>query len=738
MSAFIVISLKEELNWIVDGIKECRPHNPNVVTYLSIGKLRKQEEGRVLYEYSAYSKHDVELWEKDFSVQTTENDVPENVFSNQIAHFLNMCESGCEQTNIFLLDNPVTDEDYERSLFLIKAIEKVHEKHIVTNFQLVRVLFSYQVDKPTDVNKQISQLTLNQLMRMSLDKSNTLLTRILYIDNQNRSGAATCLDRQSHDIMIPRMLCDFMMILSSNNVSYNVSAAITGETNMFSIGYAECMYYHDDVSRYYYLAGERDLIQYLLESPNIEKSLNYNVYPIGLNERVKQLESKYNDVPFNEDISLFESSIDKSIDDILKIFKEDIISIREEKLRLAKLEDCESTKLNRIAYLKSSGKLQSDISNDAWNSNYESIAAELGIDLSHITVSDSYNRVCNEFPEYIDRGIIYENYLLENTDDEETVADFIIKNKDSYDKLVAFVQKKEFKKYVFDRCNSFFYKFEEKNVETNNVIIKKESKKGFLRRVIEVLRNLFRSRNASANIVETKTIEPHVLNRDWQSLSKYILSISQMCSEREDYNSLKKYIYKLREKRDNLDKEIKNYKLTTHCSSVDSLIDLDKLKIYHSNGKNDRISRTLKKWMKREDNEKSYNTLLEDFKEITKWDLFDFYYVKWDNKFDFIKDVNIDDVCKRLMNKSIPFVNTYTLDAYAENLTSYYFYSDNKEWIKSLNNGNVHLCNSNKISSVESKHICSKICMFQFLQMNKELIEGLVDLNCFEKSEKYL
>lgn len=68
---------------------------------------------------------------------------------------------------------------------------------------------------------------------------------------------------------------------------------------------------------------------------------------------------------------------------------------------------------------------------------------------------------------------------------------------------------------------------------------------------------------------------------------------------------------------------------------------------------------------------------------------------------------------------------------YLRNKRSYYiFYTDNEPWIEDISQKRVMLTDDNRITSMLFHHICSKICMFQFLQMSHELIEGLVD--CFD------
>ena len=109
--------------------------------------------------------------------------------------------------------------------------------------------------------------------------------------------------------------------------------------------------------------------------------------------------------------------------------------------------------------------------------------------------------------------------------------------------------------------------------------------------------------------------------------------------------------------------------------------------------------------------------------------MFNFYYINWSKPLDFIKDISLQVVCEHLIRKSQPFVNTYTLEPNAENLTSYVFYTDNKQWCEDIRQKRVSLKNDNMLSCTFSRHICSKICMFQFLQMSQKLIEGLVDIH---------
>lgn len=720
MSAFIVISVKDSLNWIVDGIKECRPHNPEVVTYISIGKIKKEGEDKYLYEYTAFSKHAGDSNTDNTLSRTIESDIPRNLFSNQIAKFLNICENEGEQINLFLIDNPITDADFEQSSWIVDEIKAVYESHKATNFQLVRILFTYELDKPTDVNKQASKMILKQLTKINLDDSDDFLTRILYIDNQNRSGAAMCLNKEEHDIMIPRMLCDLMMLMSNKDDSYNVSSAISSQSRIFAVGYAECMYYHDDIFRYYNLAGRRDLLKYLLETINDEESLDYNKYPIGLEDRLRRLTPLYAEVPFSVDISTHPQSIDKGIDDIIVSFKDDIINIRQKALTDAAEKDAKETKSKIIGYLKDNNLVPETVSDRELENRYLSIAEDNNVNLDSFTITTALEETRKKFPEYVDRHQIFEEYLVENEDGEDIEETYLEASILSYSRLIKYIQTGQFKKYIRAQC-------EQKEPQPNLSNIESEMKP----KKMCFLKRLFcRKKDSELYTESDSTASIAAVSRDWHSVRDTIASISEMYSKRRNYYLLKEKVDSMRSELASLNEDIHNFKLTSHCSSVDNLIDLNKLKEFHQSGREIRIKKTIEQWNLRDEKERTYDALFEELKERTKWDLFGFYYIDWSEPFDFIKTIELPKVCEALRRRSQPFVNTYTLEPNAENLTSFVFYTDNENWHEDITQKKVTLKDNNKVSCTLSHHICSKICMFQFLQMSHELIDGLVD--CYE------
>lgn len=697
MSAFIVISVKESLNWIVDGIKDCRPHNTDVTTYMSCGKIIKKNRDEYMYEYAAYSKH-AESGITDAAITNAGQDIPRNIFKNQIAQFLRISENDGSPINIFILDNPVTEDDFNQSDWLMREIQSVYLSHSITAFQLVKVLFSYHIDRPADVSRQVSKDILKKLFAdFNQNSADGPLTRILYIDNQDCNGAAMCLNKQSHDIMLPRMLSDLMMLMSNKNDTYNTTAAISSPTNIFAVGYSECMYYHDDVFKYYRLANERDLKEYMLEDKNDIVSLDFEKEPYGIEDRQRRLALKYEPVPFDKDISSYQDSIDKEIDDILCSFKEDIIEIKNKALKEASEKDKKATEKVRMDFLKSVTSDENETSsaivlpeeqlqntNNMKGCNFlfrlfhrqrhpdsSSTARLVDPRVAHIIVTEETQKMQSLYPDFINREHIYKQYIVDGDHED------LNKNISDYEVLVKFVQSKRFKVFLEEKYND--------------------------------------SPSSS---------------RLWDAIMTKLESIRIMQEERKAYEMLKIRINEIRMELDRINDDIKNFRLTTHCTSVDNLIDLDKMREFHSKGKESRVKKIVGSWRKLGEDSRTVASLLEVLAEQTKWDLYDFYYIKWDNQFEFIKQINLTDVCRRLISKSQPFVNFYTLEPTASNDISYHIYTDNADWSKAIENGEVDLKNKNKVSSILSSHICSKICMFQFMQLSHELIEGLTD--CYE------
>ncbi len=321
MSSFIVIGTHKKLEWLVDGIKGCRPLNHKVSTKISTGKVVERDNSRY-YVYPTRISNNMDIYNLNEGLR------------NHIANFkMNNYITGL--LNIFLLENPFSeDEDNDLDLWL-SEIEKVFDWD--NNLHFYRILFTYDLEEPNNVTKHVPA----EILKRYFERFNTLSfhnsMHVMLVGNCNINGAAVSQNKTEHDFKLPRIIADFMMLLSSMNTNYNVFNAITAyNMNCFALGYAESMYYFPDVKEYYEHADMRSLYIKILEDKDegekIEDdkdALNVENYPIGLYARKTRLE-KYADISFGEDIyaDQYKESADYKIEECLNKLKEAICQSR--------------------------------------------------------------------------------------------------------------------------------------------------------------------------------------------------------------------------------------------------------------------------------------------------------------------------------------------------------------------------------------------------------------------------
>lgn len=314
MSKFIVISSQERLNGIVDGIEGFCPLNATMPLWLATGRVRAEGKGIYKYEYTV----------KDGSKQAIESDTLDNLLANQLAQFRLIYGVGQkDMINVFLLEEHTTQDDI--STMFRDAFDKVYGdgKGRDTAFRLFRIVVAYDVEHPDDVNRRMPSEKLSQELHISPPAYEQY---ILLLDSQRSDSAAISSSRKEHELKLPRMLADFMMLVSDGKTQGQIMGAIapaTCQTRCFSIGYGESMYYFSDVRRYYELADHRDLLRHLLEAHDtttaaaIPRAMDVELQPVGLRERLQRLRKYYDDVPYCEKLADHPQSADSRIDKAL-------------------------------------------------------------------------------------------------------------------------------------------------------------------------------------------------------------------------------------------------------------------------------------------------------------------------------------------------------------------------------------------------------------------------------------
>ena len=686
-SAFIVISANESLNRLVDDIERCRPQNPAVVTHIGIGKILKHEDGLYYhYSYGAKDKDSDQTDGKELSV----------LLANQIAQFMlkaNICDG---QVQLFLLENPINDENIKRAHEVCDELNKVIvEKKYVNNVQITRVLFSYDVNS-LDVTTQVPHELLSEIIetqKQLVKSSSGHTSHILYLDNQDQNGAAVVNNQQEHDLLIPRMLCDFMMLYSSPDNSYNVrNAAHQDDTWMYSLGYAECMYFFEDIQRFYKLAYEKDIKLYYLNcqndvatKPDYEQ-LDYEQNPLGLYERRETLKERFLDVPFSVNINDYPNSVDKQIDDTIQTLHDYINQLREEKIKEAQLADYND--------------FQSAIKQAIWNGQNSS---DLKPDTKHEEEALKF------YPEYTDRSVIYNIFLMHGAD-KPIYSDAV----EQYQKIIKIVQTAECKILIGNSPTS------SEDGTKQNPVSNNSKKSG-----CNLFARLFRNRHLPETTANTETPTNTQPDSHTQMLEK-INTIANLLKQKEQYKKLCQFIERTECEIKDKQKQIDDFRLTSHSKSCRSLINLGKLKTYQQTQSQQHINNIINNWHQIA-NGKLFDLMAETTKEMER-DISDYRFIDWQFPLDFVNaNIDIYTLAQELHKKATPFVNSHIVSATKLNLTTHSFFHDRKKWDDDINNIKTIILPLQTTATL-SAHIESKFCIFHILRMDDTIIKGLKGL----------
>lgn len=721
MAAFIVISADNRLHYLVDGIEKCRPLNPSVVTDISTGKILKSDNGSYIYKYKIHGEGS-----NDKEVQSLSE-----LLSNQLAAFRLAHNIPIDQlVNIFYLENPLTESDHDETKSWIEEFNKVYDsgKGSDTAFCLYRIIFSYCHETPTDVCSQIDCQVLQSIIeqhRNNISDCEKFPSYIFYVDNQKNDSAAICLSKEDHDLKMPRFLLDFMMLISNPNNSYNVLGAINGTTDntkCFSVGYGESMYYFPDVVEYYAHADKRDLYyKYLYDEDETgqdrsKKAMDVDKRPFGLKKRLIRLKEIYGDVPFNERIELFDDTADSIIDKNIVLLKEYIEKEREQEFKdFLSSEDIKSRN-------ESISKLEQDISEliqaeDESIESFERRRSEL-IEKKE-TEEKELQRIKSEFepqcPTYIDRETIYKE-LCVITDDEETQKKSVAYS-DHYNKLIDFVSTTKFLQFLQEQEDEK----EDATIPTVPSKNELEHNSGCIGKI------MFWRKNAPS--VSIPPMIPPDIEQTKSNVSDLIIEISEQRKLKNLYISFKSQVERIESVFETERSFCNNFKLKSHTNHYFPLICLKRLKEQQTQDYQSRITEIIECWRKEDaPTRASLDTIIE---QKSSEHTCKYSFIDWEAPFSFIESLPIEvlsHICNKLQNKAAPFVNYNLTQGLNVNLITKAIFSDRPNFLDEFSRMRPKIENGNNISAYVSAHIASKICFMEFLPMDNEVIDNLVDL----------
>lgn len=533
---------------------------------------------------------------------------------------------------------------------------------------------------------------------------------------------------------LPRYLIDIMMLISNQNDSYGVMNAITNvscSTRCFSVGYAESMYYYPDVERYFVSADQKELLYECLygEDEVVDKDgknvMDVSKYPFGLLKRKKRLEDVYADIPFSEDITNYPLSVDKAIDDKLILLKEHIESKRQEEIDEFESSDEIVGKKKELELLEKQWEVLIDdkaLAEEEFRKRSEALS-EKKRQIKRM-IKEKRMSFLQKCLYYLDRKFIYQNLCVVNEGSEDDAE----KYSDDYKRLLDYVCSKEFSEYVNkDNVESVEEQSEyEYNVSEPSDDESRQSRKG-------CLGWLFFWKKDEVSVNETPVEDKGESQKNsagYIDASEVIAEIKEMLYLKHCHAKFADDVAKVKAAYLEKKKECDEFKLTVHSNCYYPLIDLGKLKELQRETYKERFGACRKEWD--EDEEKNIDMLKSKMTEKSLAYANRYTFIDWTQPFSFVKPLSVADglpkVCNKLQMKSAPFVNYNLTSAVKEDKVVRNLYTDMPTILDDFKDMKGVLDNGTEIGVYRSAHIESKICMMQFLPMDDDVLENLVDL----------
>lgn len=178
-------------------------------------------------------------------------------------------------------------------------------------------------------------------------------------------------------------------------------------------------------------------------------------------------------------------------------------------------------------------------------------------------------------------------------------------------------------------------------------------------------------------------------------------------------------------------KECDEFKLTEHENHYFPIIDLGELRKEQQRISDERRESCIQEWRAQ-----SIPTMSSLFDLVTKrtseYTLKSFPYVIWTQPYSFVRDITLDgnliDICNQLQRRAAPIVNYNLTTPLKHDKITRILFSDRPNFNEEILHIRNKLQNGQSISGVESTHIASKVCMLQFLPLDDDILDNLVDL----------
>lgn len=335
-----------------------------------------------------------------------------------------------------------------------------------------------------------------------------------------------------------------------------------------------------------------------------------------------------------------------------------------------------------------------------------------------------------ECPVFLDRNDIYDELCIREAEELDNLLDLL---SDQYNRLINFAKTKKFHDFIKSikmdgpqESSEYCSKNKTETLElkklSNNsgclpqwfIFWKKRSK-------VELDDNILKIEDSSSSnkIKGTKS-----------EIFKIIADIKEQLDLKKTFDRFKKSVYDIENVYGKEKEFCETFSLTTHTNHYFPLINLKALIKTHNNSSEKRIQESIDSWRLNHDLGKV--DLVKAIKdEVTKHTKSNYSFIDWNNPFPFITEILEEEIlpriCNELQKRAAPIVNYNLTSEIKDNRVSRYFFSDRPQFKEEIEIIRHKLNNGNEVSAIKSIHIASKICMFQFLPMDEDVLQNLVD-----------
>lgn len=705
MASFIIISAEERTHSLVDSIVACCPPNEHILA--SPGKIIKNpDDDSFTYKYTIVGATDDD--------QERETTTLQNLLAQQFA-FITGADPLPDGTllNVFFLQNPLTEEEAGLERGWIEEIRSTYGfgDGQFTNFRLWRILLTFDPKHPQDIAKGIKKENINQIITDHRNNKTRFRQDLLYFSAQNTQGGAVFRDRNDYNLLMPRLLFDFILLAIDSNINIDpYIAPAYVNTNCFSIGYAERMYYLEDVIRFFKLADRRALLEQVMNGKDAaidkedKEAMDIEQCPFGLNQRKERLSQIYESIDYSEDIDSHEKTADWKIDDCIKKLY-DAFNQKHDKEKGEVLHPKEEDIKTEIEDLNA--KLTSAAEEDKEG-------LQKAIELKQKELERLRADFAKNHPDPISRKDIYklkekhhsEEALHPEEFNEEKAEEVENKLIEKYCALIEEAKSKEFDNFVQTLDTAATPTIPaSSNIQPQT----SEQNSGCF-----PFSWLFGNggRDEDAGEQQQAAVPPPAPAAP--SLSETVKTLIKTCQCKEKWKEFQGRCKQEDEKLQETYNDYNDFKPTTHSHHPEaSLIDVERLKLEYEKIKEGHINDIINKWTATDN--RTLQSLLElAEKEAEDYAKCNYTAVDWGEPYPFVKTCLSDNNTQNLKRYSLPFAYYNIRGGAAPIDTTKCLYSDNQHWITPATGSETH-----------TPGIVSKICMFQFLAMNKAIIDSI-------------